>query len=173
MYQFCRILTDNPFIMGGSQSAEKTRSATSANTLQTQSSAQNYPSECPMHKSEAAPQSFPSECPMHQKTTPSPPSGCPMHEGGAKEEEIDPRNMVRYSCSCFSLYQIFSVIFSHRCIKVLSLNTTCNCVIVLSFTTCITCIFIYSQHIRAFNVGRHDAIFFTILKKKIYLLQIS
>lgn len=47
-----------------------------------------------MHKSEAAPQSFPSECPMHQKTTPSPPSGCPMHEGGAKEEEIDPRNMM-------------------------------------------------------------------------------
>ncbi|XP_052685624.1 holocytochrome c-type synthase-like isoform X2 [Crassostrea angulata] len=64
--------------MGGSQSAEKTQSATSANTLQTQST----------------PQSFPSECPMHQKTTPSPPSGCPMHEGGAKEEEIDPRNMM-------------------------------------------------------------------------------
>lgn len=80
--------------MGGSQSAEKTQSATAANTLQTQSSAQNYPSECPMHKSEAAPQSFPSECPMHQKTTPSPPSGCPMQEGGAKEEEIDPRNMM-------------------------------------------------------------------------------
>lgn len=47
-----------------------------------------------MHKSEAPPQTFPSECPMHQKSTPSPPSGCPMHEGGAKEEEIDPRNMM-------------------------------------------------------------------------------
>lgn len=59
IYLFCRIPEDNPFNMGGSQSAEKTQSATSANTLQTQSSAQNYPSECPMHKSEAPPQSFP------------------------------------------------------------------------------------------------------------------
>lgn len=101
IYLFCRIPEDNPFNMGGSQSAEKTQSATSANTLQTQSSAQNYPSECPMHKSEAPPQSFPSECPMHQKSTPSPSSGCPMHEGGANEEEIDPRNMVQYNCSLF------------------------------------------------------------------------
>lgn len=80
--------------MGTSQSAEKTQSATSANTLKTQSSDKSYPSECPMHKSEAPPQSFPSECPMHQKTPSSPPSGCPMHEGGAKDEEIDPRNMM-------------------------------------------------------------------------------
>lgn len=152
--------------MGGLQLVEKIQSVIVVNILQIQSSVQNYFSECLMYKLEVVLQSFFSECFMYQKIILLLFSGCLMYEGGVKEEEIDFRNMVRYSCFCFFFYQIFSVIFFYRCIKVLSLNIICNCVIILSF---IICIFIYLQYIRVFNVGRYDVIFFIILNNKIYL----
>lgn len=94
--------------MGGSQSSEKSQTATSSNNLQSGSSTQTYPSECPMHQNKAPPQDNSSECPMHQNKAPpqtypsecpmhqnnSPPSSCPMHQNDTNSEEIDPRNMV-------------------------------------------------------------------------------
>lgn len=105
--------------MGGSQSSEKSQTATSSNNLQPGSSTQTYPSECPMHQNKAPPQDNSSECPMHQNKAPpqtypsecpmhqnnSPPSSCPMHQNDTNSEEIDPRNMV---CNIFFILHMLS-----------------------------------------------------------------